>query len=70
MDQFAKCPECGNELTYEEKVDEYYTDTPSQAYIEKWRGFCPNCNDQVYSWFERYTLTERYNMKKEFENEI
>lgn len=69
MDRFAKCPECGNELTYEEQVYEYYTYAPSPAYIEKWRGFCPKCNDQVYSWFEHYTLTKRFNMKKENENE-
>lgn len=66
---FAKCPKCGQILDYEEELDKCYQDTEhGAALVQKWQGYCFVC-EQGYTWFERYIMDKRWDMKEEKEND-
>lgn len=49
-----KCPKCGNQLIYEDLLDEYYD---SEVHDEKWRVICPSqdCDFEGKLW-QNYRL--------------
>lgn len=49
-----KCPKCGNELIYDDLIEDYYD---SEVHDEKWRVFCPSqdCNFEGVLW-QNYRL--------------
>lgn len=44
------CPYCGDDLWYNEQIDEDYYDDYRD---EKWSGYCNRCNKD-FTWWERY----------------
>ena len=48
-----KCPNCGNELMFEDQLEEYWMDC---GYDVHWRVTCPNCGFEGKLW-QSYNLT-------------